>query len=342
MKVDTQLSATDLGEIVRSAREAEEIGFDGLYTVETQHDPLLPHALAAEHTERIQLGTAITVAFPRSPAHLAQSASDLHAFSGGRFTLGLGSQIKAHIEKRFGVPFDPPVARMREFIQALHAFWRCWNEGERLDFRGTYYRHTLMTPFFAVPPNPYGAPKVLLAAVGPKMTALAGEVADGLLLHSFTTQRYIEQTVLPALEEGARRGGRGRDDLDVVAPAFVVTGGNEEEYATAAARARQAIAFYGSTPAYRAVLETHGWGDLQDELNALSKRGRWEEMAGLVDDEMLNTFAVCGEPRDVAPKLLDRYGSVCTRIAFSLHSTHDAKSSAEILARLHEVDGESV
>lgn len=342
MKVDTQLSATGLDDFVRSAREAEEIGFDGLYTVETQHDPLLPHALAAEHTNRIQLGTAITVAFPRSPAHLAQSASDLHAFSRGRFVLGLGSQVKAHVEKRFGAPFDPPVARMREFIQALHAFWRCWNDGERLNFRGTYYRHTLMTPFFAVPPNPYGAPKVMLAAVGPKMTGLAGEVADGLLLHSFTTQSYIERTVLPAFEEGARRSGRNRDELDVVAPAFVVTGSSEEHYASAAARVRQAIAFYGSTPAYRAVLETHGWGDLQEELNALSKRGRWEDMARLVDDEMLDAFAICGEPRDIAAKLLARYGSVCTRVAFSLHTKHDAQASAEIITRLHDASAEPV
>lgn len=339
MKVDTQLSATGLDEIVRSAREAEEIGFDGLYTVETQHDPFLPHALAAEHTDRIQLGTAIAVAFPRSPAHLAQTATELHAFSGGRFVLGLGSQVKAHIEKRFGAQFDPPVARMREFIQALHAFWRCWNEEERLAFRGTYYRHTLMTPFFAAPRNPYGAPKVFLAAVGPRMTALAGEVADGLLLHSFTTRRYLEQVALPALQEGARRAGRGGHDLEVVAPAFVVTGSNDEEYARAAARTRQAIAFYGSTPAYRGVLETHGWGGLQDELNALSKRGRWEDMAELVDDEMLDTFAVCGEPAVVAERLLARYGGICTRVAFSLHTSHGPQVSAEILSRLREIGG---
>lgn len=337
MKVDTQLPTTGLDQIVHAAREAEEAGFDGLYTVETQHDPLLPHALAAEHTSRIQLGTAITVAFPRSPAHLAQTSNDLHAFSGGRFMLGLGSQVKAHVEKRFGAAFDPPVSRMREFIQALRAFWRCWNEGERLNFRGQYFRHTLMTPFFAPPPNPYGAPPVLLAAVGPRMTALAGEVADGLLLHSFTTRRYLEQTVLPALERGARRAGRSRADLEVVAPAFVVTGADEREYAEAIARTRQAIAFYGSTPSYRGVLETHGWGDLQDELNALSKRGRWDEMARLIDDEMLDSFAVRGEPKQVADALRQRYGDLCTRVAFSMHSTRDPRIGAEIMERLRSL-----
>ena len=209
---------------------------------------------------------------------LANVGYDLQQYSGGRFILGLGSQIKPHIDKRFSMPWSHPAARMREFVLAMRAIWACWNEGEKLDFRGEFYTHTLMTPFFNPGPNPHGVPKVFLAAVGERMTEVAGEVCDGMLVHGFTTERYLQEVTLPALERGYAAGGRKRDEFELSIPAFVVTGENDEAIEQADAAVRQQIAFYGSTPAYRPVLDLHGWGDLQDELNVLSKQGEWVEM----------------------------------------------------------------
>src|SRR3954463_608887 len=269
MKVDGGISG-DLNQAAASAKEAEDAGYDGVWGAETSHDPFLPLALAAEHTQRLELGTGIAVAFARSPMTLANIGYDLQQYSKGRFNLGLGSQIKPHIEKRFSMPWSHPAPRMREMILAMRAIWDCWNNETKLDFRGDFYQHTLMTPFFNPGPNPYGPPKVYLAAVGELMTEVAGETADGLLVHGFTTERYLREVTLPALERGLAKSGRKRADFEISAPGFIVTGGNEKEMEAAKVGTRRQIAFYGSTPAYRGVLELHGWGDMQTDLNRLS------------------------------------------------------------------------
>ena len=247
---------------------------------------------------------------------LANVGYDLQAFSGGRFILGLGSQIKPHIEKRFSMPWSHPAARMREMILAIRAIWDCWDTGAKLDFRGEFYKHTLMTPFFNPGPNPHGHARIFLAGVGSLMTEVAGEVCDGFICHGFTTERYLREVTLPALERGRAKVGKTMDGFEIVGPSFVVTGTNEDELTAAAQGTRQQIAFYGSTPAYRPVLDLHGWGDLQDELNSLSKQGEWVKMGDLIDDEILTTFAVMGEPESIAPELHRRYGDCIQRISF--------------------------
>src|SRR5690349_2909154 len=316
MKVDSGVMAASLGDIAARAQELESLGYDGLLTAETSHDPFFPALIAAEHTERIEIGTGIAVAFARNPMNLASIGYDLQQFSEGRFILGLGSQIKAHIEKRFSMPWSHPAARMREFILAMRAIWACWNDGEKLDFRGEFYRLTLMTPFFNPGPSQYGAPKVFLAAVGEKMTEVAGEVADGIIIHGFTTERYVKEVTMPAIERGLASAGRDRTTFEVSGPLFVVTGTDEQSFEQAATATRQQIAFYGSTPAYRGVLELHGWGDLQTELNALSKQGEWVKMGTLIDDEILQTFAVVTEPEQVGAELARRYGGIVDRCSF--------------------------
>jgi probable F420-dependent oxidoreductase len=316
MRVDGTVMTARPEEMPAAARELEELGYDGVFTAETSHDPFLPIALAALETERIELATGIAVAFARNPMSTAVIGNDLQLYTKGRFILGLGSQIKPHIEKRFSMPWSEPAKRMREFILAMRAIWACWNDGDKLDFRGEFYRHTLMTPFFNPGPNPYGTPKVFLAAVGERMSEVAGEVADGILLHGFTTERYVREVTMPALERGWARASKQRGDFELSGPMFVVTGTNEEEYEAARRGTKQQIAFYGSTPAYRGVLDLHGWGDLQGDLNRLSKQGEWVQMGELVDDEILGTFAVIGEPEEIPAKLLDRYGDVVDRISF--------------------------
>jgi probable F420-dependent oxidoreductase len=315
VKVDRGIGG-NLAHVGADAARAEADGFDGVFTAETAHDPFFPLVLAAEHTERLELGTGIAVAFARNPMVLAQIGWDLQAFSGGRLTLGLGSQIKAHITRRFSMPWSQPAARMREFITAMRAIWASFDGDGRLDFRGDFYQHTLMTPFFNPGPNPHGTPKVFLAAVGERMTEVVGQVCDGMLVHGFTTEQYLREVTLAALQRGTAAAGRTVDDLELSLPAFVVTGPDEQAMAANAAGVRAQIAFYGSTPAYKGVLDLHGWGDLQPELNTLSKQGKWTEMAGLIDDEMLATFAVVAEPDQVASALLGRFGDVVQRISF--------------------------
>jgi probable F420-dependent oxidoreductase len=334
MKVDGGL-VSSLADIPRVAKELEDVGYDGAFSVETAHDPFFPLLLAAEHTERLELGTGIAVAFARSPMIMANVGYDLQAFSKGRCILGLGSQIKAHIEKRFSMPWSQPAARMGEFILAMRAIWACWNEDAKLDFQGEFYRHTLMTPFFNPGPNPYGNPRVFLAAVGERMTEVAGEVADGILLHGFTTERYVREVTIPALERGWEKAGKSRADFEVTGPMFVVTGETEEALVAARAGTKQQIAFYGSTPAYRGVLELHGWGDLQSELNRLSKQGEWVTMGELIEDDVLHAFAVTGEPEDIPKLMLARYGDVLDRISFYAPYRSDPERWARILAGFH-------
>jgi len=265
---------------------------------------------------------------------MAMTAWGLAELSDGRFRLGLGTQIKAHIEKRFSMPWSKPAARMRELIQAVRAIWAAWNEGAPLDFRGEFYRHTLMTPFFDPGPNPFGIPKIQLAAVGERMTEVAGEVADGVILHGFTTERYVREVTLPALERGFAKGGKTRADFEICGPLFVVTGVNDEEIERARAGTKEQIAFYGSTPAYRPVLELHGWGDLQDDLNRLSKQGEWVAMGDLITDEILETFAVVAEPEDVPKALLARFGDVVDRLSFYAPYRSDPDRWKGVLATL--------
>ncbi len=313
MKIDAGLMGP-LASVPERVRELEAQGFDGVVTAEMSSDPFFPLLLAAEHSERIELATSIAVAFARSPMTLANVGNDLQAYSGGRFVLGLGSQIRPHIEKRFSMPWSRPAARMREFILALRAIWDCWYQGKKLEFRGEFYQHTLMTPMFTPTNNPHGAPRVLLAAVGPKMTEAAGEVADGMIVHAFTTKRYLERVTLPALERGFAAGGRARADFELCMPTFVVTGRDEKEWEAMRTSVTQQIAFYGSTPAYRGVLEQHGWGELQNELNALSKRGEWVAMGERISDEILEEFAIVAPPDGVAKALLARYGGAIDRV----------------------------
>jgi probable F420-dependent oxidoreductase len=318
MKIDTGLNGS-IDQAGRRAAELERAGYSGVWTAETAHDPFLPLAAAAERTESIELGTSIAVAFARNPMLLANIGWDLQALSQGRFILGLGSQIKPHITKRFSMEWSHPAPRMREMIQAVRAIWDTWENGTPLQFRGEFYKHTLMTPFFtpdARDLGDFGLPRIFLAGVGELMTEVAGEVCDGFFCHGFTTERYLREVTVPALERGRAKSGKSMDGFELVGPSFVVTGTTDQELEQAATGTRQQIAFYGSTPAYRKVLELHGWGGLQDELNALSKQGRWEEMGTLIDDEILNTFAVVGRPEAIAPELERRYGDVIDRISF--------------------------
>jgi probable F420-dependent oxidoreductase len=306
----------DPDSINQHAKDLEADGYHGAWTPETGHDPFFPLLLAARATERLEVGTAIAVAFARNPMTMAMLANDMQLYSKGRFLLGLGSQIKPHIERRFSMPWSHPAPRMREFILAMRAIWTSWNDGTKLDFQGEFYTHTLMNPFFNPGPNPYGTPKVFLAAVGLQMTETAGEVADGLLVHGFTTERYLREVSLPALDRGLAKAGRSRDQVQVAYPGFVVTGVDEPSTEAARQAVKAQIAFYGSTPAYKPVLELHGWGDLQPELNALSKKGEWGTMAGLIDDEVLDAFAVVAPVEEVAAGVLARFGDIVDRFSF--------------------------
>jgi len=337
MKVDSQLSGS-LNGAALSAADLEAAGYDGAWSAETNHDPFLPHALASQTTSRIELGTGIAVAFARNPMLLANLGWDLQALTQGRFILGLGSQIKPHITKRFSMEWSHPAPRMRELILATRAIWDTWLNGTPLEFRGEFYTHTLMTPFFTPPASDlegFGPPKVFLAAVGELMTEVAGEVCDGIICHGFTTEKYLREVTLPALARGREKAGKTMDGFEVSGPFFVVTGATEEEFAAAKQGTQQQIAFYGSTPAYKGVLDLHGWGDLQGDLNTLSKRGEWQAMGDLITDEVLDAFAVVAEqPEDVAQLLAARYAGAVHRLSFYAPYRSDPDRWAAILADL--------
>jgi probable F420-dependent oxidoreductase len=312
MQIDTTLGGLDSAG--PSAAAAEAAGYDGVFTGELNGDPFLPLVLAAASTEHIDIGTALAIAFARSPMSLAYTAHELQRFSQGRLVLGLGSQVKAHITRRFSMPWGRPAAQMKEFVLAMRAVWQCWSDGEPLRFEGEFYQHTLMTPAFVPLPNEYGPPPIYLAGVGDVMTRVAGEVADGFLCHGFTTGRWMREHTLPALIEGRRRAGMSMAGFTVKAAVFVATG-TEAAMEAESAAIRSHLAFYASTPAYRQVLELHGWGDLGPELTRLSKEGRWPEMSSLIDDEMLNTFAVVAPPEDLARQLATRCAGVVDRVS---------------------------
>ncbi len=332
MKVDSGIGF-DLHKIPEQVKAIEAAGYDGVRTAEMNHDPFFPLLLAAEHSEKLELATSIAVAFARSPMNLANIGHDLNAYSKGRFTLGLGSQIKPHITKRFSMQWGAPAAQMRELVLAMRAIWANWYDGEPLEFVGKYYRHTLMTPAFTPQDTEYGAPKVILAAVGPAMTEVAGEVADGMIIHPFSNVPYIESVTLPAIERGLAKAGRSRDDFEISYSSFVVTGRDEAEFAASKKAAKERIAFYGSTPAYKGVLDAIGVGELQGELNAMSKQGRWQEMGELITDEIINAFGVMGEPGEIAPEMLKRYASFTDRTSASF-PVADASERDAIIAAL--------
>jgi probable F420-dependent oxidoreductase len=338
LKVDAAVSS-QLTNVAQAAAKLERRGYDCCWTAEINHDPFLPLVLAAEHTTRIELGTSIAVAFARNPMTVANVGWDLQEYSEGRFILGLGSQVQAHIEKRFSMPWSQPVRRMREFVLALHEIWGCWRDGTKLRFEGDFYTHKLMTPMFTPEPQPHPFPKVFVAAVGEVMTEMCGEVADGLLAHAFTTKRYFEEVTIPALRRGMERSGRQRSDFQLSAPIFVVTGETEGELSAAAAGTRKQIAFYGSTPAYRKVLELHGWGDLHTELHRLSLQGEWDVMGSLIDDEILEAFAVVAPLDEVASKIRDRCDGVIDRVLVGLPSS---VPEATVIAVLDELRGQPV
>jgi probable F420-dependent oxidoreductase len=334
MKIDGGIGFDPNG-MAAQAIKAEESGYDGVWSAETTHDPFLPIAVGAAATQELEFGTGIAVAFARNPMTLAVLANDLQLLSKGRFMLGMGSQIKPHITKRFSMPWSHPAPRMRELILAIRAIWKTWETGEPLAFRGEFYTHTLMTPFFNPGPNPYGNSKILLAAVGELMTEVAGEVGDGFLVHGFSTERYLREVSLPALERGAAKAGKTRLDLTVSYPGFVVTGPDDKSMAAAAKGVREQIAFYGSTPAYRPVLELHGWGDLQPELNTLSKRGEWEKMGELINDDILNAFAVVAPLDQVAAEVRNRFEGLVDRFSFYAPYKVDPEMWKGVLAGFH-------
>lgn len=335
MKVDLLLMNPELSDIAAVARRAESLGYTGLVCAEIGHDAFLPLALAAEHTAQVQLATGIAVGLSRSPVHLAHAAHDLQRFSQGRFILGVGSQVQAHIEKRYSAVWSHPTERMRELVGAVRAVWRAWDEREPLRFEGRFYRHTLMTPFFSPPPNPYGPPPIFLAAAGPEMTAVAGEVADGVMLHALTSVDHMAAVTVPALERGLAAAGRSRSQVEVYGPVFVITGDTDAELEAAERSVRTQLAFYASTPAYRKVLEFHDRAELPGALNELSKQGRWREMGGLVDDGLLELFSVTGKPEEIAGLVTGRFGTMLDRVAlYAPYRDEGSDDDAELWGRV--------
>ena len=338
MKIDTLLDG-HFDDVSDRAAECERDGYDGLWLSETNHDPFLQVLQAMQGTARPTVGTSVAIAFGRSPLTLAHTSFDLARFSGGRFILGLGSQVKPHIERRYSMPWSRPAARMREFILALRAIWSCWQDETGLSFEGEFYTHTLMAPFFSPSPHGFGSPPVFLAAVGERMTEVAGEVGDGFFVHPFTTRTYFDAVTLPALLRGRERAGlTGLGGFTVAGPSLVAVGRDEEELAVAVQGTKQQIAFYASTPTYRGVLEQQGYGDLQLELTRLSKRGHWAQMSDLIDDVLLHQLAIVGDPATVGSELKARWGDVYDRISLYANYPVSVTTLLEVAATLRVPD----
>ncbi len=330
MKVDTLLP-TEITQVTDRARALADLGFDGAFAFEGPGDVLLPLALAAQATD-LTLYSNIAVAFPRSAMHLAYAAWDLQKLSGGRFMLGLGTQVKAHVERRFSTTWSHPVERMAELVEALRAIFACWQDGERLDHRGRFSNFTLMPPTFNPGPLPWGPPPILVGALGPRMTQMAAAVADGVLLHPFMSEPFFRQCTLPTIDAGLAQAERPPEALAVMPNAIVCTGRDDAEMEVAEAGTRALLGFYGSTPAYRPVLEHHGWGDLQTELASLVRQGRWDEMGTRIDDQVLDTLAVRAEPAAVAAEVERRFASRADRVGFYLPYAIDEGCVTEVRA----------
>lgn len=316
---------------IERATALRDAGASGVFTFEGPHDVFAPLTLAST-VDGLDLMTNVAIAFPRNPIHLAHQAIDHQLLSGGRFVLGLGTQIRTQIEKRFGAQFDHPVDRMTELIAALRAIFSAWTTGERLSFHGDYYRHTLMTPNFAPTSIPHGPPPIYVGALGPKLTMATAQHADGLLVMPFGSKRFLHEHTMARVDEGLAASGRTRDQFAVV-PEIIVSVSTEDP---THASTRRLLAFYGSTPAYRPVLDAHGWGDLQPELHALSKQGRWQEMGGLIDDDVLHTIAACGTPEEIAAHIRDRVAGVADRVCVYQPAPIDVDSMARIVDALRD------
>ncbi|MGH7813008.1 MAG: TIGR03617 family F420-dependent LLM class oxidoreductase [Candidatus Binataceae bacterium] len=317
MKLDTGLATRNLRDVPAIARAAEAAGFDAIWTPEAGSDAFLSAALIAEHTTRIKTGTSVAIAFPRSPMITANAAWDLAGLSQGRFILGLGTQVKGHIERRYSVKWDAPVPRLREYIQSLRAIFKCWaGGGAKLSFQGKYYNFSLMTPFFTPPPHNYSNIPIYIAGVNEHICRLAGEICDGLHAHPFNSPKYLREFVIPNVEKGLAQAGRSRKDFTVATTAFVIVGKNQDEIARAREGIRQQISFYASTRTYRVVLETHGWGEVADRLNAMAAKGDWAGMGKEITDEMLDVYTVSGTFDEIADKVMARYDGLLDRVGF--------------------------
>ncbi len=334
MHVSMTVPTDDISAARDIYRILEEIGYHRAFSFEAKHDPFIPLAVAAEHTNRIQLGTAVAIAFARTPMTLANAAWDLQTVTGGRMTLGLGSQIRPHIEQRFSMPWSRPAARMREMVLAIRAIWDTWTDGVPLDFDGEFYTHTRMAPAFDPGPNPYGRPRVMLGGVGPAMTAIAGEVADGLLVHPVNTRRSLLEMTLPAVAEGATKGGRDLSGIEVVCVTIVVTGRDDEQMSRSREAVRKQLAFYSTTPAYEPVFELHGYGGLRTEAARLAREDRWDDMAGLIDDSLIETIAVVGEPSSIAAKVRDRLAGISDSVSLVNNRAPDPDHFAQVVEDL--------
>lgn len=314
MKIDAELFVDSVSDVASIAKKAEDFGFDGLWANETKHDPFLQLAMASANTRHLTLGTSIALAFTRSPTTLAYTAWDLQALTGGRLILGLGSQVKGHIERRFGLKWESPAPKMREVIQVLRAVWRTWQEGEPLDFRGRFYRVNLMTPFFSPPRISSPDIPIYLAGVNPAMCRLAGELCDGLHVHPLHTPKYLREVVTGNLERGLMKGGRSREKVRVTASVFVATGKEKGEIDEMKEECKLQMAFYASTRTYRPVMDLHGWGAVAERLHEKSVRGDWAGMASEITDEMLEEFVVQGKWGEIAEKIVDRYRGLIDRV----------------------------
>jgi probable F420-dependent oxidoreductase len=332
MKIDAAMLVQNPMDAKAVGSELEQSGFDGIYSLEGPHDPFLPLAMAANTTERIELLTGIAVAFARNPMILANLGYDMNFLSGGRFILGLGTQIRPHIENRFSMTWSKPASRMREMVQAIRAIWDSWEGNSKLDFRGEFYTHTIMNQNFNPGPNPAGLPKIYLAGFGEKMVEVVGEVGDGFLIHPLHTRKFLLEYSLPALQRGLDKAGRSRDSFDVSVQCLSAIGETKEELEEAKKMVRHMISFYGSTPAYRPALDAEGLGELQPQLNKLSKEGDWAGMSALITDEVLETIAITGTPDEVAEKLIKRYGDFAQRLAPVGYSTNKKTAKATLIA----------
>jgi probable F420-dependent oxidoreductase len=337
MRVETTVPLNDWRKVAEVARRAEEAGFDGIVSAEIQNDPFVPLAFAALATERIQLGTAIAVAFPRSPMVVANVGWDLHTQSGGRFVLGLGTQVKGHNERRFSVPWSAPAPRLREYVESLRAIWRTWQLGEPLAYEGRHYRFTLMTPEFSPPPNQLPPIPITIAAVGPAMMKLAGRICDGVRLHGFATRKYLEEVAIPQVSKGLAAAGRDRASFEFWGGGFIATGADAEAVQKQIDEVRYRIAFYGSTRSYHGVFAAHGWEDLGARLHRLSKEGRWDEMAREISDDVVRCFAAVGTYAEIGKAVEARFGGVTDSVALGFPGSTAAGLVREIVQDVRRI-----
>jgi probable F420-dependent oxidoreductase len=342
MKIETAIVAPDIATYAEQARSLEAIGYDAVVCPEAGHDPFLPLMTIAEHSRTLKFGTAVAIAFPRSPMVTAQMAWDLQRYSGGRFMLGLGTQVKGHNERRYSTAWpSPPGPRMRDYIVTLKAIFETFQNNARPAYEGPHYRFTLMSPFFNPGPNQDSHVPIYISAVNPYNCRLVGELCDGIRMHPFNTVKYMREVIIPAIEAGAKKAGRSLSDIDLVGGNFIITGENEEEVERAKAPIRQQLSFYASTRAYHPVLEVHGWQDAGQQLFRLSMEGKWQDMAAAITDEMLEQFAIIGTYDELVPKIKERFSGLITTLGFSFgfgaRTAQDDERLTSIIEELKKV-----